>query len=1816
MKLLPRFLLAFLIFYLFPLAALASPLLSTESDPDSFIEGCVNVISGDYSECVIDLAIAGPDTLLLERFYSGKDPIKGIQLGTWRIFPERFLVIGKDPKGHSCILENECFTWDLAFIGERSGGILPYSGLRSESGSTKDPLRIDAGKYAKGMVNTYTEEISGQTNHRNNILHTKGSSSELTLGDGTRRIYHKITKPSFKILGEELIPLMKAELIDPEYFLLSQEVLPSGNSIFYSYDGDGHLISIEMKNMKGKPISWIHFTYQWKKGGILVLIDTSDQKKLVYHFVEENNLYKLVEVEGSHLMPISYEYRGTLIKKNLPEGHFLEIDYEEGRVKTLKSPQGNGKGPEITYTFSYGNHYTDAFDAMGTKTRYIYDDRFQLSAIERYGAEGRLYRVERKFWGQNKTEIGLLLAKTIEDENGHVHSYRSFIYDARGNVVQENLYGNLTGKREASLQVTLDGKLLNFDQEECHIKSFDYSVNGFNLLTRVGDPKGNQTLYIYKEGSNLLIKKFIFDKGKIKKRTFHTYNDDSVCIKTVEDDGSEEEENKFRSFGLTESHIREIKPKETLPGVGLPEIIFEKALDLKKREEILVKKVVNTYDEHSNLISSETYDADGIYAFTEKKAYNSLGQIISEIDPLEREIRYHYDYIGNPIAISCQDELIKNTYDLRNRLIETVTITAEGERILQSSYDSLGRKVASTDCFGNSTLYEYDAFHRLTKIIHPEVLDETSQIIRPTFTYTYDIFGLVKRIQDPKGFIISKSHNLRGDPTKIVYPDGSFELFKYDVEGSLHRSLTRDQIVTIYEYDYLGRPTYEESSTAGEKGTSSFLIGRSYQYNAFRRTYEREGNHIKRYRYNPIGRLSAIIEYPDGRSEKDPESRLTEISYDPLGRIHKKKVWFDREENAYALECFEYDIGGNVLEKRIEDAEGSILIRRCFSYDAKDQCIEKYTLENNIKTSLLKTSYNSEGEPVKYVDALGRETKIILNTSHQNALGQRVLKKRLISPIGVETEIEFDALSRVHVISKKETNGMLLFSQKIFYDCLGNKALEINDQIREGKAIVSQKIRWNFGPMGRLEEEIEAADSLQEKRICYTYNSLGKMINKSSKGASLDYIYTKSGRLYKIEGKGRPEPISNSYSYDRKGNIKSAYSLHGKSVEREYDAFDQVTKETIKDGIGTYAIEYAYDKKGRVKEIILPDRSKIAYTYDALFGRQIKRLSAKGELLYTHTYDQYDNQGRLQRETAIGAIGSKEYAYDLTGQKIEIQGDFFNEKCDRDPLGRIVKTKGRCEYAYNGLSQLTSENGKIYAYDSLDNRIEEEFLHNDLNQLIQYSKTQLSYDFEGNLIRKVIDGEETHFESNSLSQLVSINTADQTTLRFSYDPFGRLLIKKHLDTRGKNKKTISTARYFYLGQQEIGSLTEGGEIETLKVPGLKGDELALTSVAFEIKRETYVPIHDFLGNVVSLADPRTREVIEKYEYTAFGEEAIYSPDSEAKVSINPWRFAERRIDEETGLIYFGYRFYDPKTHRWTTRDPAGFIDGPNSYAYLRNNPLSYFDRLGLASEPHSPDQFNEYFYGEYESHCFCEQHRTCKRGGDLGKTDSSRLPKITYCDHFEKMYPNYAPSKTFDLGLPEREGIQIGFINGIWNSERDVCESAEYLSKLAGGYNIHAVYNATHGGYADLKECSKGLNYIATEPVRQLHRMWNSFFEKSSTNAKFLMICHSQGAIHVRNALLDYPAELRKRILVVAIAPAAYIYQESCAKVIHYRTNAWRDFVPRLDIVGGKRAKEMIMDLDSHHDAALFDHEFASPTYRLKLQKHINNYTRNEIQKS
>ena len=100
---------------------------------------------------------------------------------------------------------------------------------------------------------------------------------------------------------------------------------------------------------------------------------------------------------------------------------------------------------------------------------------------------------------------------------------------------------------------------------------------------------------------------------------------------------------------------------------------------------------------------------------------------------------------------------------------------------------------------------------------------------------------------------------------------------------------------------------------------------------------------------------------------------------------------------------------------------------------------------------------------------------------------------------------------------------------------------------------------------------------------------------------------------------------------------------------------------------------------------------------------------------------------------------------------------------------------------------------------------------------------------------------------------------------------------------------------------------------------------------------------DNQGKVVWLAD-----------YEAWGNTAkiIYSEIkiNQVKVSQNelqPVRFQGQYIDEETGLHYNRFRYYDPDVGMFTSRDPIGLMGGDNVFAYAPN-PTGWVDPLGLS----------------------------------------------------------------------------------------------------------------------------------------------------------------------------------------------------------------------------------------------------------------------------
>jgi RHS repeat-associated protein len=62
---------------------------------------------------------------------------------------------------------------------------------------------------------------------------------------------------------------------------------------------------------------------------------------------------------------------------------------------------------------------------------------------------------------------------------------------------------------------------------------------------------------------------------------------------------------------------------------------------------------------------------------------------------------------------------------------------------------------------------------------------------------------------------------------------------------------------------------------------------------------------------------------------------------------------------------------------------------------------------------------------------------------------------------------------------------------------------------------------------------------------------------------------------------------------------------------------------------------------------------------------------------------------------------------------------------------------------------------------------------------------------------------------------------------------------------------------------------------------------------------------------------------------------------------NPFRFSTKYQDDETDLLYYGYRFYNASTGRWISRDPIAEQGIVHPYLFVNNKPTSAIDKTGL-----------------------------------------------------------------------------------------------------------------------------------------------------------------------------------------------------------------------------------------------------------------------------
>ncbi len=548
----------------------------------------------------------------------------------------------------------------------------------------------------------------------------------------------------------------------------------------------------------------------------------------------------------------------------------------------------------------------------------------------------------------------------------------------------------------------------------------------------------------------------------------------------------------------------------------------------------------------------------------------------------------------------------------------------------------------------------------------------------------------------------------------------------------------------------------------------------------------------------------------------------------------------------------------------------------------------------------------------------------------------------------------------------------------------------------------------------------------------------------------------------------------------------------------------------------------------------MPDGSAVTYNYQ---GPYVNSISRNG---LTHTYVERNLSGRPTKTLLAN------------GETIAIEWDplmrwkgylapHFKASYIYDEVGDLTHYhyadslgEENALFEYDDLRQLVKEGGHTYTYDSLANRVakdQQEYDHNDLFQITSDGARKFQYDKNGNLVS---DGIAT-YEYDLLDRLIA-TTVKGIRTRYTYDVLNRRIAKNN-------------DLYVWDGEHEIGTM-RNGKIEELRILGEgKGAEIG-AAVFIEVGTQQYIPIHDHTGSLVVLLTLEGKPYA-TYRYTAFGE-SIHSPFS------FPWGFASKRYDPESGLIYFGKRYYAPSLGRWITPDPQGFQDGPNLYAYVHNNPLHYFDPYGLLAKSFAETRNFADFCGwlwyrafstiEWIGHNlipvpgareFIESGARFLRGGNF----------------FEPRVYAYV-SRSDGCTVPH---VALTYHNGIMTPREDGTKQRDFISKKHGDVQVVHFYNPDLGFITSLIVSAIAKCGIKT-PYEIMCERWYREEMGKDPLLSIIAYVHSQSGTRFNNVGGRLGKELCNRISVNSFGAATMIPRGDYKSADNYVSPI--DFVP------------------------------------------------------
>ncbi|WP_168400169.1 RHS repeat-associated core domain-containing protein [Acinetobacter indicus] len=903
-----------------------------------------------------------------------------------------------------------------------------------------------------------------------------------------------------------------------------------------------------------------------------------------------------------------------------------------------------------------------------------------------------------------------------------------------------------------------------------------------------------------------------------------------------------------------------------------------------------------------------------------KFAYNDQGKILAifvddEVEPLAH---YIYDQQGNLIQAFDENAHHRDyEYNSAHQLTRYTDRTGRGQNIRYDS--SLPNAKAIQEWADDGSFKTTLKWHpRLRQVAVYDAYDV------PTYYY-FDLDGFTYRIRladgrekwysrdqykritrqiDFEGRETQQEYNDQDQLIKIVQPNGGVIRFAYDEQGNLVETKDPEGNIWKREYDAKGNISKEINPLG----------------------------HITQYKYNNDNQLIEVIDAKGGSKK---------IQYNELGQMTSYTDCSGKSST------WEYDEEGSLTA---EQTANNKVVQYLYSTQGRD----KGQLQSIVYPDGLKEHFehDEEGRLLKHIDTKGLVTKYKYN--QVGLLEQRIDANRH------SVTYQWDKQGRIQKLIN-QNQAEYLFGYNPYGYLIREQAFDGEEkhysynesgrvfQIRQPNILT----QFDYYADGQIaSKSFTHLHTGQKQTEQFDYNLNNQLSRASNEVSQIDFYRNALGQLVR------------EHQHYKIPELKPLTAV----LHYEYDELGNLIKTIRPDG---HTLNHLVYGSGHIYAIGLNNQEVASFQRDDLH-RETTRLLANG-LIQTKQYNdvgllssqfiqpeqetqdylQYQahrhyhyDQNYLLNQVEDSRLGKLNYQYDPIGRLITTQSAHKTESFSFDPAGNLIDPVSASSTAQIKNNLVRSYQGKHYHYDAQGNVIETK----------QAGKTlKLTWDNQNRLICSDRNGQVTDYGYDVFGRRLYKKTVDALTL-FGWD--GDLMI---WESR-KSEQDSFTKHYLYEPNSFVPLLQAGYKdfIQLIETPDYAEYQSKPYSVykdpvwrndtrkkRVDLEQITFYHC-DQVGTPQTMTNARGECVWEITQNTWGSTLDIKTVNPDNPFEQSNIRFQGQYYDQETGLHYNRYRYYEPHSARYMSKDPIGLNGGMNTSAYV-SDPTQWIDPRGLAS---------------------------------------------------------------------------------------------------------------------------------------------------------------------------------------------------------------------------------------------------------------------------